>query len=232
LAQLAEAPPADRTGAAAAIAKGAALLAVLLAAGYIARRFGTAALAHATPTAGGAATLVTAGALLCAAGVPRQAVAFAGGYAFGLWPGAALSMLAQLLGCIADFAIARTSGRAWATRRLRGRLARIDRFLAANPFTATLTLRLLPVGNNLALNLLAGLSGMPVAPFLAATLIGYVPQTIVFALAGSGVHVDHTSQVALGALLFLVSAVLGFVLLKVSKAGGDVPSPLDPPSFV
>ncbi len=73
---------------------------------------------------------------------------------------------------------------------------------------------------------------MPVAPFLAATLIGYVPQTIVFALAGSGVHVDHTSQVALGALLFLVSAVLGFVLLKVSKAGGDVPSPPDPPSFV
>jgi uncharacterized membrane protein YdjX (TVP38/TMEM64 family) len=232
LAQLAEAPPADRAGAAAAIAKGAGLLAVLLAAGYGARLFGSAALAHATPTPGGAVSLVLAGALLCAAGMPRQAVAFAGGYAFGLWPGAALSLLAQLLGCVLDFAVARTSGRAWATRRLRGRLARIDRFLAANPFTATLTLRLLPVGNNLALNLLAGLSGMPVTPFLAATLIGYVPQTIVFALAGSGVHVDRTSQVALGAALFLVSAGLGYLLLKIRKAGGDVPSPPDPPSSV
>ncbi len=231
MAQLAEASPPDRS-AAAAIAKGALLLVVLLATGYAARRFGNAALAHATPTPGGAATLVIAGALLCAAGVPRQAVAFAGGYAFGLWPGAALSLLAQTLGCLLDFAIARTSGRAWATRRLRGRLARLDRFLAVNPFTATLTLRLLPVGNNLALNLLAGLSGMPLPPFLAATVVGYLPQTIVFALAGSGVHVDRTRQLALGAVLFLVSAALGFLLLKVRKAGGDVPSPPDPPSFV
>ena len=215
MAQLADAPRA--AAAAASLAKGGLLLAGLLAAGYAARVFGGIALAHATPTAGGAATLVAAGAVLSAAGLPRQAVAFAGGYAFGFWPGAALSLVAQIAGCLIDFFAARTIARGWAMRRLRGRMAQIDQFLAANPFAATLTLRLLPVGNNMALNLLAGLSGMNIRPFLAATLLGYLPQTVVFALAGSGVQVGRTYQIALGAALFLASAALGYGLLRASR---------------
>ena len=97
---------------------------------------------------------------------------------------------------------------------VRGRLAGVDRFLAARPFAATLTLRLLPVGNNLALNLLAGLSAMRPWPFLAATVLGYLPQTLVFALAGSGVQLAKTVQVGLGAALFLASAALGIILLR------------------
>ena len=84
-------------------------------------------------------------------------VAFAGGTAFGALAGTQLSIAATVLGCATSFFYARLVGRDWARRRLSGRLARVDRFLAENPFTATLTLRLLPVGNNLALNLLAGL---------------------------------------------------------------------------
>ncbi len=194
------------------------MLGGLLAAGYAARGLGEGVLANAHPGATGAAAFVAAGALLSAAGLPRQAVAFAGGYAFGLWPGAALALLAQMLGCLADFWWARAVARGWAARRVRGRLARLDAFLAANPFRATLTLRLLPVGNNVALNLLAGVSAMPVWPFLAASLLGYLPQTAVFGLAGSGVHVDRAYQVALGVALFGASAVLGLALLKTGKA--------------
>ncbi len=224
MAPLADAPAS--AGAGAALLKAAALLAVLLAAGYLARGLGAGLLTHAAPTSAGAIALVAAGALLTAAGVPRQAMAFAGGYAFGVWNGAALALLAQMLGCAADFWFARRIGRGWATRRLAmarsGRLARLDRFLAARPFTASLTLRLLPVGNNLALNLLAGMSAMPAWPFFAATLIGYVPQTLVFALAGSGVHVDRSYQVGLGAALFAASALLGVALLK-ARSRQDAP---------
>jgi uncharacterized membrane protein YdjX (TVP38/TMEM64 family) len=77
-----------------------------------------------------------------------------------------------------------------------------------------LTLRLLPVGNNLLLNLLAGVSGLRVWPFLTASLIGYLPQTAIFALTGSGTHVDHGLQIALAAALFALSALLGVTLLK------------------
>lgn len=194
--------------------KGAFLLAGLVAAGFTARSLGTGVLSGAAPTWRGAAILVLAGGLLTAAGVPRQVVAFAGGYAFGAWRGSGLALLAQLLGCAGDFFWARAFARDWAVRRLRGRLAAAQRRLVARPFTTTLTLRLLPVGNNLLLNLAAGAAGLKATPFLLASLAGYLPQTAIFALAGSGVHLDHTVQLGVGAALFAASAVLGVVLLR------------------
>ncbi len=177
--------------------------------------FEPAAVARLVGAAGipGEALFVLLGGLACAVGMPRQAVAFAGGYVFGLGHGLAASLSAMVLGLCLAFWWARLVGRSWASRRIGGRLARLDRFIAENPFSATLTLRLLPVGNNLALNLLAGLSGVAFAPFLAGSALGYLPQTVVFALLGSGVAVERGVQVALGVGLFAVSAGLGLWLL-------------------
>jgi len=193
--------------------KGALLLGGLIAAAFALRSLGAGMLA-ANPTPEGALALVAAGAVLTASGLPRGAVAFAGGYAFGAWRGGALALLAQMLGCLIDFWWARAIAKGWATRHIKGRLVRIDRMLMARPFTTTLTLRMLPVSNNVLLNLLAGVTGLRTWPFLAATLIGYVPQTAIFTLAGSGVHVDRGIQLCLGALLFAASAGLGLFLLK------------------
>jgi len=175
---------------------------------------------------------LAAGALACAFGVPRQVVAYAGGLAFGFWPGAALALLAEALGCAANFFTARRLARRWAERWLRrsgnngsangepgigglgGRLDRLDRFLSARTFTATLTLRLLPLGSNIALNLLAGVSGVAAGPFLLASVLGYIPQTAVFALLGGGVRVSQGVQVALAAALFAISIGLGVLLLR------------------
>ena len=196
-------------------------MAGLVAAGLLARNLGAGVLSGAPPTVRGAAVLVLAGGLLTAAGVPRQMVAFAGGYAFGAWAGGALALAAQLLGCAADFFWARAFAHDWAARRLRGWLAVAQRRLGARPFVTTLTLRLLPVGNNLLLNLAAGAAGLRATPFLAASLLGYLPQTAVFALAGSGVHVGRAVQLALGGTLFAASAVLGVALLR--RAPHDAP---------
>lgn len=166
----------------------------------------------------GPAAFVAIGALACAAAIPRQAVALVAGYAFGFWPGMLLALIAEIGGCAVDFAWARLLGRS-ATRRLLerragGRLDRLDRFLTAHAFTATLTLRLLPVGSNIVLNLVAGVSGVAVLPFLAASLIGYVPQTVVFALAGAGASLSNGVQLALAGVLLLLSVGLGMALLK------------------
>ncbi|HYZ33599.1 MAG TPA: VTT domain-containing protein, partial [Crenalkalicoccus sp.] len=120
----------------------------------------------------GRAVFVLLGAALTAAGVPRQGIAFLGGYAFGAAQGTALGLVAQLLGCAAALGWAGLVGRDWAARVLESRLGRrlrpVREALLRSPFEATLALRLLPVGNNLALNLLAGLAGVPAVPFLAA----------------------------------------------------------------
>ncbi len=158
-----------------------------------------------------------------AAGIPRQGVAFLGGYAFGVVAGSGLALAAQLLGCGLSFAWARLIGRGWAERRLAGRFGRRLRplrdVLADNPFGATLALRLLPVGNNLALNLLAGMAGIAALPFLAGSALGYLPQTVVFALLGKGVRVDGAWQLGLSAVLLLGSVGIGFWLLRRHRAG-------------
>lgn len=157
-------------------------------------------------------------AVACAVGVPRQVVAYSGGLAFGFWSGAALALVAEALGCAADLFWARLIAREWAARWLAraggGRLDRLNRFLVANAFTATLTLRLLPVGNNLLLNLLAGVSSVAAGPFLLASVLGYIPQTAVFALLGGGVRVSQGAQVALAVAMFAASIALGLMLLR------------------
>ena len=166
----------------------------------------------------GEAVFLAAGAVATAAGAPRQGVAFLGGYAFGAADGIGLALLAQLGGCALSFGWARLVGRAWAERRLAGRygarLRRLRDALAASPFGTTLALRLLPIGNNLALNLLAGMSGVAAAPFLAASALGYLPQTAVFALLGKGVRVDGAWQIGLAAALFAASVAIGLALLR------------------
>ncbi len=166
---------------------------------------------------------VAIGAAATAAGAPRQGVAFLGGYAFGVVEGTALSLAAQVVGCAISYLWARAVGRGWAERRLAGRfghrLRPLRDVLAGSPFGATLALRLLPVGNNLALNLLAGMAGISLLPFLAASAIGYLPQTVVFALLGKGIRVDGAWQLGLGAALFVVSAAIGLMLLRRHQAG-------------
>lgn len=220
-------PPVDAeaaaqpTGALAALARAGLLAALLVVAGVALRQAGAGLLQDVRPTPAGAALLVLAGGALTAAGLPRQAVAFAGGYAFGAFPGGLLSLLAQMLGCTLDYVAAHTIGAGWAARRLAafgpGRPARLRRLLNAHPFTATLTLRLLPVGSNLALNLVAGVAAIPPGAFLAGSLLGYLPQTAIFALLGSGVQVGRMTELALGGGLFAASALLGLVLVRRAK---------------
>jgi uncharacterized membrane protein YdjX (TVP38/TMEM64 family) len=205
-------------------ARPALLLAGLLGAGLLLRLLpegGVAGLlAHEAGEHGAwqAIDLMLVGAAVCAVGVPRQAVAYACGLALGLRYGVAVAMAAQLVGCAANLLWARLLARDWATRRLRGRLARLDRAIAARPFSVTLSLRLLPVGNNLLLNLAAGVSSVAALPFLAASALGFLPQTLVFALAGAGAQVGHGAQLLLAAALFAVSAALGWWLLRRGQA--------------
>ena len=197
------------------LVRSALLAAGLIGAGLLLRWFG---LRDAVRQAGehGPLAFALLGSIACSVGVPRQVVAYAGGLAFGFWAGAGLSLVGETAGCAVNFYWARLIGRRWVMRRLArgGRLARLERFLVANAFRATLTIRLLPVGSNIVLNLLAGVSGVAAGPFVLASVIGYVPQTAVFALLGGGVRVSGVVQMALAAALLALSIGLGLVLLR------------------
>ena len=160
------------------------------------------------------AALVALGTIACAVGVPRQVVAFVAGYGWGLLPGIALALSAQLVACAANLFWARAIGRDFVRRRLGTRLTRINAILTRRPFAATLAIRLLPVGNNLALNLLAGLSSLPAAPFLAASAIGYLPQTIIFVLMGRGIQFGRTTELTISFSLLIISSLLALLIFR------------------
>jgi uncharacterized membrane protein YdjX (TVP38/TMEM64 family) len=167
----------------------------------------------------GEAVFVAVGAVATALAAPRQAVAFLGGYAFGVWRGTLMSVAAAALGCALGFWFARFLGRDLAARWMTGRMLRLDDFLSGNPFTMTLLIRLLPVGSNALTNLAGGLSSARAAPFLAGSALGYVPQTLVFALLGSGVSVGAHERTLLAAGLFVASAALGLYLYRRFRHG-------------
>jgi uncharacterized membrane protein YdjX (TVP38/TMEM64 family) len=162
----------------------------------------------------GAAIFITASALFTAVGFPRQLIGFLGGYAFGLSQGTGLALVAVTFGCALSFYYARLIGRDFVTARFSGRIRRIDDFLAGNPFTMTLLIRLLPVGSNLVTSLAAGVSSVRPVPFIGGSALGYIPQTLVFALVGSGITLEPGLRIGLSILLFVLSGVLGVYLYR------------------
>ena len=159
------------------------------------------------------------GALATALGVPRQAISFLAGYAFDVALGTALGVGATLGGCLLAFFYARWFGRALVTARFRERVGHVEDFVRDNTFSMTVLIRLLPLGNNLATNLAAGVTRVRPVPFLLGSAVGYIPQTLVFALIGSGVSLDPLWRISLGVMLFIGSGLLGVYLFRKFRRG-------------
>ncbi|PIW25958.1 MAG: SNARE associated Golgi protein [Rhodospirillales bacterium CG15_BIG_FIL_POST_REV_8_21_14_020_66_15] len=177
--------------------------------------------------AAGMLVFVAAGGLFTAVGMPRQLIAFLGGYAFGIVEGTALTIMATVAGCVVSFYYARFLGRDLVAGRFPGKVKRIDDFLAENPFTMTLLIRFLPVGSNVLTNLAAGVTSVPGLPYLAGSAIGYLPQTLIFALIGTGIKVNPAANIALAAGLFVLSGILGVYLYRRHRHGKVLDEELD-----
>lgn len=174
----------------------------------------------------GEVLFVLVGAAFTAIGLPRQVVSFLGGYAFGFVIGTALALAATLTGAIGAFHYARFMGRSFMLRRFPHRIKKIDDFLAGNTLVMILVLRLSPFTNNLATNLAGGVSGVRALPFFAGSVLGYLPQTLVFALLGSGVEVDPVFRTILSVALFVISTVLGLWLWRRYRTAKGLPEDL------
>ena len=175
----------------------------------------------------GALLFLLMGGLFTAIGLPRQVIAFLGGYAFSVGLGTLLGACAALLGCMLGFAYARLFGKGVLRARLGERAIRFDHFIHVHPFSMTVLVRLLPVGSNLLTNLAAGISSIRPIPFFSGTLLGYLPQTLVFALVGSGVHIAPTLKLSLAIGLFLISGALGAYLYRRFRHGQSLDTRID-----
>jgi uncharacterized membrane protein YdjX (TVP38/TMEM64 family) len=176
----------------------------------------------------GALSFLAVGTVATALGLPRQVIAFLGGYAFGAVVGTELALAAAIFGCVATFGYARLAATTLVARRFATHVQRLDAVLNAAPFHMTLVVRLLPVGSNLLTNLVAGVTRVRFGPFVAGSAVGYLPQTLAFALAGSGIRVAPALNFALAGVLLAVSAIVGIRLYRRHRDAAAVEDALAP----
>ena len=163
---------------------------------------------------GGQLFFIAIASIFASIGFPRQIISFLAGYGFGLTSGFFIALLACIFGCIISFNFARFVCREWVQIKFSDRLEKADNFFIANTFSTTLMIRLMPAGSNVITNFLAGISGARSISFFSGSALGYVPQTIIFAMLGSGFNVDAEIRIGLSIFLFLLSLLLGIFLFR------------------
>jgi uncharacterized membrane protein YdjX (TVP38/TMEM64 family) len=137
-------------------------------------------------------------------GVPRIWIWAIGGAVYwanlGIW----ISQGLTLIGATLNFFVGRGLLRDLVKRRLSERFKTwYDRY-SDNGFFWVLNIRLFPLGNATVVSLVSGASQMSYLEFLAATFLGYLPLTIIFALFGSSTSKNKPIQLIVGASLFLI----------------------------
>ncbi len=144
-----------------------------------------------------------------AMGGPRQIIAAVFGFVFGGINGTLLALLVSIIAAICVYLSARYTVQAFLNPRYRSKLQKFENLVAQDPFAKILILRLLPVGSNLLTNMLSGGAKIRFSAFLWGSLLGYIPQTLIFALAGAGVGDVDQFQMTLSIIFGVVSMALG-----------------------
>ncbi len=127
-------------------------------------------------------------ALVVALSVPGGGVlTLVGGMMFGPWRGGALAVIGASGGAVLLFLLARSILAEWFTQRFGAFAIRLRDGLARDGFNYLLALRLVPVVPFWLVNLAPALFGMPLLSYAAATVLGIIPATFIFAGVGAGI---------------------------------------------
>jgi uncharacterized membrane protein YdjX (TVP38/TMEM64 family) len=109
-----------------------------------------------------------------------------GGILFGPFLGTVATVIAATIGASIIFKIAQSAFGETVLRRGGPRVAKIAEGIRADAFHYLLFLRLVPAFPFFLVNLAAALVAVPLPTFIAATMIGIIPATFAFSLAGAG----------------------------------------------
>jgi uncharacterized membrane protein YdjX (TVP38/TMEM64 family) len=113
-------------------------------------------------------------------------ISVAGGLLFGVLPGAFLSVISATAGAVVLFLAVRTALAERLARRFAPLAERLRPGLERDGFSFLLALRLVAIVPFFMVTLAAGLVGMRLVPFTAATFLGMIPSTLVLTSIGAG----------------------------------------------
>jgi uncharacterized membrane protein YdjX (TVP38/TMEM64 family) len=160
--------------------------------------------------------------------VPRTALSVLAGVVAGFWTGLAVALGGAMLGGLVAFALSRWLGREAAARLAGPRLEKVDRLVGERGFVSELSGRLVPVVPFTLLSYAAGLTGVRLAPYLAATAVGLLPSTVVQVGLGTSApfvvaHATAFAAVPVAAVAAL--AAVGLLVWRRRRKAGSQPEP-------
>jgi uncharacterized membrane protein YdjX (TVP38/TMEM64 family) len=123
--------------------------------------------------------------LVVAFSLPGAAImTLTGGFLFGTVVGVVYTNVGATAGATLAFLSARYVLHDWVDKTFGARLNTMQEGFRKDAFRYLITLRLIPLIPFFVINLLSGLTRIGVGTFMAATAIGIIPGTLVFAYAG------------------------------------------------
>ena len=140
-----------------------------------------------------------------------------GGFLFGAVLGSTLTVIAATIGATLIFLAARTAFADLLRAKTGSALQRMEAGFRRDAFSYLLVLRLVPLFPFFLVNLVPAFLGVRLSTFVAATLIGIVPATVVFTLAGCGLGsiLEGGGEFSLSSVLTpeMIAALCGLALL-------------------
>lgn len=125
------------------------------------------------------------------------AMSIAGGFLFGWLVSVPVTIVAALIGATIVFQIVKTSIGCAVAEKAGPLVQKLSKGFADNAFNFLLFLRLVPVFPFFMVNAVAGLCRVPLRTFIAASAIGIIPGSLVFAFLGAGLDKVIDAQKAM-----------------------------------
>lgn len=141
-----------------------------------------------------------------------------GGFLFGTALGGAYAVIGATIGAVALFLAARTAIGDLLRAKAGSALERMEAGFRRDAFNYLLVLRLVPLFPFFLVNLVPAFLGVRLRTYVAATALGIIPATFVFASVGNGLGsvFDSGQPPSLGGLLFkpdILLPILGLAVL-------------------
>ena len=135
--------------------------------------------------AGAVALFVLCYIAVTALSLPGAAImTLAGGFLFGSIFGTLFVNLGATTGATLAFLAARYVLRDWVEAKFGKRIGPVQEGFGKNAFSYLMTLRLIPLFPFFVVNLVSGLTRMSIGSYVAATALGIIPGSFVYAYAG------------------------------------------------
>jgi uncharacterized membrane protein YdjX (TVP38/TMEM64 family) len=137
----------------------------------------------------------------------------AGGFLFGSLLGMLYVNVGATSGATIAFLASRYLFRDWVEQKFGTKLGPIQEGFAKNAFSYLMTLRLIPLFPFFLVNLLSGLTRVHVGTYVAATALGIVPGSFVYAYAGRQLGTLNSLQEIVSPNVLLAFILLGLLAL-------------------